>query len=216
MAVDEDGTITVFKEHYQAKWNVAQHAQVVNQITNQIIRETGAEIWLTTGDPAIKQTKEHSGTSIQQEYAKAGIYIAVDQIPNDRRVGLEKIQQYTKVNPKTGKPWLMITDDCPQLIAELPKLKWKKHASVKVAEQKNKLEDIRDKDNHCYDALKYAMTFMADLTPEATPSPAMLKEFHDTFKSEFNATQPRKDYDDMDEWGESWRGVSSINELEGY
>jgi hypothetical protein len=25
LAIDEDGTIVVFKEHYQAKWNVAQH-----------------------------------------------------------------------------------------------------------------------------------------------------------------------------------------------
>jgi hypothetical protein len=215
MAVDEHGTITVFKEHYQDKWNVAQHAEVVNKETKQIIRESGAEVYLTTGDPAIKQTKEHTGTSILQEYAKHGIYIAVDQIPNDRRVGLERIQQYMKVNPKTNKPWLMFTDDCAHLIAELPKLKWKKHASPKVAEQKNKLEDIRDKDNHCYDALKYAMTFMADLTPEAQFSEGKREEFHNIFRTEFNATRPASDYDEGDGWGNQWRGNSSTLELEG-
>jgi phage terminase large subunit-like protein len=215
MAVDEHGTIIVFKEHYQDKWNVAQHAEVVNKETRQIVRDSGAEVYLTTGDPAIKQTKEHTGTSILQEYAKHGIYIAVDQIPSDRRVGLERIQQYMKVNPKTNKPWLMFTDDCAHLIAELPKLKWKKHASPKIAEQKNKLEDIRDKDNHCYDALKYAMTFMADLTPEAQFSEGKREEFHNIFRTEFNATRPASDYDEGDGWGNQWRGNSSTLELEG-
>lgn len=215
IAIDQDGTIVVFKEHYQAKWNVAQHAEVVTKETEKILRQSGAELFLTTGDPAIKQTKEHTGTSILQEYAKHGIYIAVDSIPTDRRVGLEKIQQYMKINPKTKKPYLMITDDCPHLIAELPKLKWKKYASVKIAEQKNRLEDIRDKDNHCYDALKYAMTFMADLTPDQPILERNRDAFHDVFKNHFNAVEPAKDYDDGSGWGSEWRGVSSVRGLEG-
>lgn len=215
MAVDEDGTIVVFKEHYQSKWNVEQHAEVVNRWTREIIKESGAELFLTTGDPAIKQTKEHTGTSILQEYAKHGIYIAVDNIPSDRRIGLEKLQQYMKINPKTKKPYVMITDDCPHLIAELPKLKWKKHASPKIAEQKNKLEDIRDKDNHCYDALKYAMTFMDDLTPEKQFSASKRDEFHSEFRAHFGATEKFTDYDDQSSWGDNWRGVASVRELEG-
>jgi phage terminase large subunit-like protein len=216
MAVDQDGTIVVFREHYQAKWNVAQHAEVVNKITREITHDFGSELYLTTGDPAIKQTKEHTGTSILQEYAKHGIYIAVDNIPTDRRIGLEKIQQYLKTNPKTGKPYLMITDDCPNLIAELPKLKWKKYASPKIAEQKNKQEDIRDKDNHCYDALKYAMTFMDDLTPDGEPYQPNRDGFHSTFNDRYQSTSPARDYDDQDEWGSSWRSSSSIAQLEGY
>lgn len=109
----------------------------------------------------------------------------------------------------------MITDDCPHLIAELPKLKWKKHASMKVAEQKNKLEDIRDKDNHCYDALKYAMTFMDDLTPEKQFSASKRDEFHREFIGHFGATEKFKDYDDSSEWGDNWRGIASVRELEG-
>jgi len=215
MAVDEDGTITVFKEHYKAQWNVAQHSEVVNQITYDILKQTGGDVYLTTGDPAIKQTKEHTGTSILHEYSKHGIYIAVDAIPNDRRVGLEKIQQYMKINPRNGKPSLMFTDECSHLIAELPKLKWKKHASPKVAEQKNKLEDIRDKDNHCYDALKYAMTFMADLTPEAQFSEGVRAEFHDKFRDTFTATQKFTEYDDNSGWGGNWYGPSVTRDLEG-
>jgi hypothetical protein len=215
MAVDEDGTITVFREHYQAKLTVAEHAAIVNKITDEIIRESGAEVYLTTGDPAIKQTKEHTGTSILQEYQKHGIYIAVDAIPTDRRIGLEKISQYLKINPRTKKPSLMITDDCPHLIAELPKLKWKKWANLKVADQHNRQEDIRDKDNHCYDALKYAMTFMDDLTPEQLFNKTKRDEFHSGFKEHFGATSKFSDYDDQAEWGSDWRGLSPVRNLEG-
>jgi hypothetical protein len=216
LAVDQDGSIVVFREHVQTKWNVAQHSEVVNSVTRQILRESGAELYLTTGDPAIKQTKEHTGTSIQQEYQKHGINIYVDSIPTDRRIGLERIRQYFGTNPKTGKPFLMITDDCPTLIAELPKLKWKKHASAKVAEQKNKLEDIRDKDNHCYDALKYAMTFMADLTPDRYMATSENEKFHSAFADTFGVTShTASDIDDSDSWGSNWRGVSSVRELEG-
>ncbi len=215
LAIDEDGTIVVFGEHYKAGWNVQQHAEVVNKMTNQILHESGAELYLTTGDPAIKQTKEHTGTSILYEYSKYGIYISVDQIPTDRRIGLEKIQSYMKTNPRTGKPYLMITDDCPNLIAELPKLKWKKYASPKISEQKNRQEDIRDKDNHCYDALKYAMTFMDDLTPTQHKPETKRDDFHQAFSDNFHFTRPLSDYDTGDNWGSEWRGSSSIQELEG-
>jgi hypothetical protein len=92
LAVDEDNNVTVFKEYYAAKKTVAEHSVVVNQITKDIERDYGVKTWLTTGDPAIKQTKEQTGTSVQQEYQRAGIYIAVDMIPKDRRIGLERVQ----------------------------------------------------------------------------------------------------------------------------
>jgi hypothetical protein len=216
LAVDEDNNVTVFREHYAAKKTVAEHADIVNSITNQIEREYGCKVWLTTGDPAIRQTKEQSGTSVQQEYQRYGIYIAVDQIPKDRRIGLERIRQYLTFNKKSNRPYLMITDDCPNLIAELPKLKWKKWASTKIAEQNNKLEDIRDKDNHCYDALKYAMTFMADLAPTRLEVTADSDRFHSVFKESFGAVSPIGDYDDQENWGANWNNGSSTLGLEGY
>jgi hypothetical protein len=214
LAVSPDGTITVFREHYEAKKTVEEHAQIVNRITKEIESQYGCEVWLTTGDPAIKQTKEHTGTSILQEYQKHGIYISVDSIPKDRRIGLQRIQQYLRMNPKTKKPWLMITDECPHLIAELPKLKWKRWASAKVAEQNNKQEDIRDKDNHCYDALKYAMTFMDDLTPEQLSGRDTRSAFHSAFAERFSPVTPLSEYDDNDSWG-GWTTPGSIGNLEG-
>lgn len=215
LAVDENGSVTVFAEYVAAKKTVAEHAEVVNYMTTKMEKDYGIKVWLTTGDPAIKQTKEHSGTSILQEYQKHGIYIAVDMIPKDRRIGLERIRSYLKPNPKTGKPNLMITDDCPTLIAELPKLRWQKWASPKIADMNNKKEDIRDKDNHCYDALKYAMTFLQDLKPDGSVEEGNSRQFHSTFRDAFQPVTPLGDYDDQDEWGPGWQGSSSMRSLEG-
>lgn len=217
LAVDENNNVTVFKEHYAAKKTVQEHAVIVNQMTKDIERDFGVKVWLTTGDPAIKQTKEHTGTSILQEYQRHGIYIAVDMIPRDRRIGLERIRQYMKWNKKSKRPHLMITDDCPHLIAELPKLRWKKWASPKVADQNNRLEDIRDKDNHCYDALKYAMTFLSDLAPDIVEEQQNTRQFHDTFRDSFHPVTPLGETDKEDDWGAGWSGPdSAIKSLEGY
>jgi phage terminase large subunit-like protein len=216
LAVDANNNVTVFREHHAAKKTVAEHAQIVNQITRDLERDYGIKVWLTTGDPAIKQTKEHTGTSILQEYQRAGIYIAVDMIPKDRRIGLERIRQYLKFNKKSNRPHLMITDDCPNLIAELPKLRWQKWASPKVADVNNKKEDIRDKDNHCYDALKYAMTFLTDLAPDSVEEQNNTRQFHDTFRDAFQPVSPLSDYDDSDSWGSGWTGSSGMRSLEGY
>jgi len=215
LAIAPDGTITVFEEHYASKKTVEEHAVIVNRITKEIEAKYGCEVWLTTGDPAIKQTKEQTGTSILQEYQKHGIYISVDSIPRDRRIGLERIQKYLRQHPKTKKPRLMFTDDCPNLIAEIPKLKWKKWASAKVAEQHNRQEDIRDKDNHCYDALKYAMTFMDDLTPEELSGAVVREEFHSMFAERFSPSTPLQETDDRDSWGSGWSVPGSTINLEG-
>jgi phage terminase large subunit-like protein len=216
LAVDDKNNVTVFKEHHAAKKTVAEHATIVNQITRDLERDFGIKVWLTTGDPAIKQTKEHTGTSILQEYQRHGIYIAVDMIPKDRRIGLERIRQYLKWNKKSNRPYLMITDDCPNLIAELPKLRWQKWASPKVADQNNKKEDIRDKDNHCYDALKYAMTFLQDLAPSSVELQDNTRQFHETFREAFSPVHGFTDIDDSDEWGPQWNGSTSTRQLEGY
>jgi hypothetical protein len=109
----------------------------------------------------------------------------------------------------------MFTDDCPNLIAEIPKLKWKKWASAKVAEQHNRQEDIRDKDNHCYDALKYAMTFMDDLTPEELSGAVVREEFHSMFAERFSPSTPLQETDDRDSWGSGWSVPGSTINLEG-
>jgi hypothetical protein len=56
---------------------------------------------------------------------------------------------------------------------------------------------------------------MDDLTPEQLSGNRTREKFHSEFREHFGASDKFSEYDDQDEWGDQWRGVSSVRELEG-
>jgi hypothetical protein len=162
IAADIKGGLTVIHEYYQANATVADHATAINQIN----AELNCIPYMVTGDPAMKQRSGITGESIISEYAKHGIYINVDGIPRQKEVGINKIMQYLKMNPKTGKPFLTILRECHNTIRELKGAKQNRFVNKKIAAMKNQPEGQREKDDHTTDALRYLMTFMPDLKPE--------------------------------------------------
>jgi hypothetical protein len=94
------------------------------------------------------------------------------------------MQQYIKINPKTGKPFWQITDDCQNLITELSKLKYKRRANRQQEMTLNKLEEIQDRNNHAFDSARYFFTLMDDLTPDILAGERqMYTEFGDTLNA---------------------------------
>lgn len=162
VAADVKGGLTVIREYYQANATVADHAKAIKQINDEL----NCIPYMVTGDPAMKQRSGITGESIISEYAKHGIYINVDGIPRQKEVGINKIMQYLKVNPKTGKPFLTILRECHNTIRELKGAKRNRYVNKKIAAMKNQPEGQREKDDHTTDALRYLMTFMPDLTPQ--------------------------------------------------
>ena len=162
IAADIKGGLTVIREYYQANATVADHATAINRIN----AELNCIPYMVTGDPAMKQRSGITGESIISEYAKHGIYINVDGIPRQKEVGINKIMQYLKMNPKTGKPFLTILRECHNTIRELKGAKQNRFVNKKIAAMKNQPEGQREKDDHTTDALRYLMTFMPDLKPE--------------------------------------------------
>lgn len=162
-AVSPDGTVITFGEHYKSEMTVAEHSQVIKA------KELGwrRQADIRTGDPATKQTKEATGTSIQQEYAKHEIYLALDNVPTGPgsvAIGIPIMQEYMK----RGK-WLIV-DSCPNLIHELGRLHWEVYQSKKLANRQNPQEKVAKKDDHGFDSCRYFFTLMPDLraeTPEA-------------------------------------------------
>jgi len=165
-AVAPDGQITTFAEHYQSQMTIAEHVQAFHRINE----EWGIEPYLTVGDPALAQTNGVKGTSYQQEFNLHGMNIVIDIIPRKIGIGLNKMQQYMKVNPNTNKPFWQMTDNCPNLISELSKLKYKRRANRQQEMSLNKLEEIQDKNNHAFDSSRYFFTLMDDLTPDTIKS----------------------------------------------
>ena len=162
IAADIKGNLTVIKEYYKSNMTVADHAKVIHEINEEL----NCTPYMVTGDPAMKQRSGITGESIISEYARHGIYINVDGIPRMKEVGINKIMQYLKINPKTGTPFLTILRECENTIRELKSAKQNRFVNKKIAAMKNQPEGQREKDDHTIDALRYLMTFMPDLTPD--------------------------------------------------
>jgi phage terminase large subunit-like protein len=168
-AVAPNGDVYTFSEHYQSELTVEEHAAIV--LMREALWEKTPDI--RTGDPAMKQTTAHKGTSIIQEYAEQGIYISVDSVPRDVSIGILRMQQYLRVHPVTKQPRWFITENCVNLIAEIQKLRWKKYASKKADYENNKREEIHKKDDHACDSARYFFTFMPDLSLSDYVDPAL-------------------------------------------
>lgn len=167
-AVSPDGLIITFDEHYASEMTVAQHAQVIKAKEAQ----WGKTPFIRTGDPATKQTREGTGTSIQQEYASHGLYLSLENVPTGPgsvAVGVARMQEYmnpapTEKFPNPDTQWL-ISDRCVNLIKELKKLRWQTYQSKKLGHRLNPQEAIAKKDDHGFDACRYFFTLMPDLGP---------------------------------------------------
>ena len=179
-AVAPDGTITTFAEHYQSQMTIQEHCEAFHRIN----REWNIQPFMVVGDPALAQTNGVKGTSYLQEFQLGNMNIVIDIIPRQIGIGLNKMQQYIKINPRTNKPFWLITDDCQNLIGELSKLKFKRRANRQAEMTLNKLEEIQDKYNHAFDSSRYFFTLMDDLTPDVMSGQReMMHEFGDTLNA---------------------------------
>ena len=158
-AVSPDNEIITFSEHYQSEMIVSEHAAIIKDRNGKF----GKEPEVITGDPAMAQRNAATGTSMLQEYADNGIYIAPGS--NDIDSGINRMISYLKVDPMIGRPRWRITANCVNLIREMPKLRWASYTSAKIRSDRNKQEKIHKKDDHACDSARYFFTFMPDLTP---------------------------------------------------
>lgn len=163
-AVSPNDDVITFGEHYKSEMTIAEHARVIHAMEAEW--GISQHIYARTGDPAMKQTSAHTGTSVIEEYSKHGVYIGVESVPRQVEIGIARMQQYFRLG-KDNRPKWQIADSCPNLINELQKLRWKTYSSKKVAFDNNKLEQVHKKDDHAFDSARYFATFLPELAPEA-------------------------------------------------
>lgn len=163
-AVSPKNEVITFHEHYAAEMTVKEHAKVFHAYNESIGREPD----FVVGDPAMHQRSAIKGTSIVQEYAENGIYIA--EANNDVSTGVNIMHQYLRCDE--GPPKWHITENCANLIKEMKKLRWKTAQSRKLQFQNNKKEEIHKKDDHACDSARYFFSFMPDLRPAEKPDEA--------------------------------------------
>src|SRR5690606_16242186 len=169
-AVSPENVVVTFAEHYASEMTVAEHSRVIHDMEKQ----WGRQADIRTGDPAMRQTKEGTGTSIQQEYALNEVFLSLDGVPTGPgsvAIGIARMQQYLRVTetPEKSITHWYITEDCVNLIAQMKSLRWATYASKKVEYNSNPQERIHKKDDHAPDSARYFFTLMPDLTPATDP-----------------------------------------------
>lgn len=154
--------VITFHVYYMSNKLIADHAAYYNQYN----LDHHLSPLLVTGDPAMKQRNAVTGTSVVQEYGRYGIYLALDSVPRDVTIGLDKMKMYLRIRRKDNLPAWQITHTCEPLIRELMLYSWKTDVSSKTRDRHDPHQVPIKKNDHATDACRYFFTMMPDLTPE--------------------------------------------------
>lgn len=151
-AVDKDGRIIIWDEHYEPGQIVRYHAQKVHE-KNQ---EHGFVPEYYVGDPSIRNRDPITGTSVHLEYQENGISIILGN--NDVPAGIDRVARYlTGIQDEEGNyhPKLFFTRNCVNTIYEHQRYRRSLWASKKDQFNKNKKETPHKKDDHTCDTVRY-------------------------------------------------------------
>lgn len=156
LVTPNDDVIT-FREHYRSEWTIKQHVPRIREIEKEI-GVSPTHYWC---DPAMRQRNAINGNSIQLEYRMAGVPMVPSN--NDVKIGLNRMLNYQA----SGK-WF-ITEDCPNLLREMRRYRWKTRQSKKLQEVHGNYDEPHKKDDHAIDASRYFFVSMPELYIPNTP-----------------------------------------------
>jgi hypothetical protein len=147
-AVDRDGNMFIYHEHYKNKEVVSWHAKRVLDLNGELEVSPVYNV----GDPSIAQTNPVTGTSVQIEYMTCGVPIMKGN--NDFKAGANKVADFLKNREGVG-PRLYIARNCTKTLEEVPAYRWAQWATRKMREEKNPKEEPHKKDDHTPDTIRY-------------------------------------------------------------
>lgn len=148
LAVSPDKDIVVYREMYFKGLHapeVADRVLELEQGENVSYGILDISAWSRRGElgPSIGQTMNECGC----RWKPSG-RVAVQGARNSRISGKLELHRRLALNPRTGRPWLTIFDNCVNLIRTLPRL----------PVDANDTEDVdTDSEDHAYDALRYGL-----------------------------------------------------------
>jgi phage terminase large subunit-like protein len=151
-AASPSGLVVTYDEIYKNETLINQFAREIHE-RNALEGRKAPEIYV--GDPSITQRNAQTGDSVQIAYSSAGIPIVLGN--NNVAIGVEKMNRYLQ----SGK-WL-ITENCPNLIRELQRVRWKVYENAKKRHDNNVREEIHKHNDHAPDSAKYFFSLMPDL-----------------------------------------------------
>lgn len=143
-AVDEQGTVYVYRELYESGLIDSQQAQKIKRYSVYPQDSTPESYEYTVGDPSQMQKDKAGGITTQHRYHAEGI--AVFPGSNARVAGWNAVRALLAINQITGRPYLQIFDSCPNLIRELEEA---------IFDEGNPEDLDSDGSDHALDDLRY-------------------------------------------------------------
>ena len=163
-AVNNNGKIITFFEHYKNEWSIKQHAEEIWRIIREEMNGREPDIWVA--DPSIMRRDAVAMTSIHEEYLKYNIPWTLGN--NDVKAGIIRVKKYLAPSKADkGLPRWQVTPNCEMLIKEMKKYRWKTYANKKQRYENNVFEEPHKKDDHACDSLRYAIMSRPDLFADA-------------------------------------------------
>lgn len=148
-AIDQDGIVYIYDEHYEAGKIISHHASEINKRDNSNVKD-----WLI--DPSCRakiNSKNGQLYSVVDEYMDYGI--CFNPADNALLAGINRVNEYFKL----GK--IKIFKSCTNIIRDVSNWKWK---ALKAGVTKNQPEQPEDKDDHGCDVVRYMIMSRPALT----------------------------------------------------
>lgn len=164
-AVDRDGRMVVYDEHYKRREVVAWHAARYHEINERHFQKGVPYPAYNVGDPSIRNTDPITGTSVQIEYIENGVPIVLGN--NDVKAGIDLVAN--RLGDAELPPRLFFTRNCEMTIWEAQRYRWATWATKKHNFEKNPKEEPHKKDDHCMDALKYGVASRPQVEDQSIP-----------------------------------------------
>jgi phage terminase large subunit len=184
-AVNGEGEVFLYREFYKREWLIKELFDGKKEGVNftagikalaRLGHEDAERFVDAKIDPSTKNRSGVDGTSPYDEYYRCwpNQWPILGFAKNDVQVGIERVKQYLKPHPKTGRPLLYIFESCKETLDEISTYRY---PELKTGESDKRAEPEKPRKvhDHAMDALRYMIVDLPDPTappPEAEKTKA--------------------------------------------
>jgi hypothetical protein len=165
-AVGPDGEIYVYNEFYEKEY-------LIKDIVFNNLKKLGNEkITQAVIDPSVNARRGTTGESDLDEYYRwLPKEFPISMANNDVAVGIDRLKQYIRINPKSGKPLIYIFNTCKKLVHEITQYRYQELKAGESNRKAQKEEPLKVNDHACFVGSTLVLTdsgekAIRDITPK--------------------------------------------------
>lgn len=177
-AIDDDGTVWLYREHYQAGWNVERNAAAIKALSGKEKYE------FTLIDPsAFQKTLAGGGRSVADLFVDAGLIVNPAYRSSHKKDQIPALAALINLQDN-GEPRFKVFDTCPNAIRELKNYRWR---TTRSDEQDAPEEPVKIDD----DVVDCCLYMALSVDPEAVREQAE-RENRDPYSKWYSGSDRRR------------------------